>query len=660
MQTTAEDFADPAKLAALAEKLDDAVARLGEAQPFAKPTRRAPVLDLARRLIAAEGGIDVLYGRVARLEEAGIFEGTDWASPEILHAATAARTLRVADTATTVLECLSEIRLLAVAQQDYFHPRIAAEQAQHFLSQAVGLNLNLLLGATDEAARARPPALEKSVRNLYRYIVERIGYGAIVDQVIGEIWRLLAQRPIVVDDVKTMVTQISVWLAENEVERGGAGWGADRLISAVFGPTTGCREDPGLDVYEQRISTMDAASLGQEASGFGRSMHDTGLVSPYHAVFMRWISRNSPDLVASALGLSSTGLDGLRCYQGLVRALIDRAIHPETCQAILGLALMLERGILYMPSIGPGLWRQIGLPLSPAAAESIAASFGTARPPEVFLLAGVLSMLGQPLGIGQGNNPTCQSARAMSMWAYSDPDYLLQVVTWAARDGEVVIHFEGQPISSRNLQEGLAALPPADVDPVSVVAVPHLDRIYAEMGRRCAGRGEDPHRWINPELHGWWVGRDYRIAVDVATGQLTDHEGFVRRFYGVYHPFYNGNQPVIHPQPAGLAVTDSAGRFIGWHAIAIYRVAIDQDQVMRVYFFNPNNDSGQDWGNGVVVSTEGHGERFGESSLPIAEFVSRLYLFHFDPLEQGTPDAVPPDEVARVTELARNSWASDR
>ena len=104
------------------------------------------------------------------------------------------------------------------------------------------------------------------------------------------------------------------------------------------------------------------------------------------------------------------------------------------------------------------------------------------------------------------------------------------------------------------------------------------------MGRRCAGRGEDPHRWVNPELHGWWVGRDYRIAVDVATGQLMDHEGFVRRFYGVYHPFYNGNQPVIHPQPAGLAVTDSAGRFIGWHAIAIYRVAIDQDRVMRVYF----------------------------------------------------------------------------
>ncbi|GGO53750.1 hypothetical protein GCM10012287_41140 [Streptomyces daqingensis] len=47
---------------------------------------------------------------------------------------------------------------------------------------------------------------------------------------------------------------------------------------------------------------------------------------------------------------------------------------------------------------------------------------------------------------------------------------------------------------------------------------------------------------------------------------------------------------------------------------------------MRVYVFNPNNDSGQDWGDGVVVSTAGNGERFGEASLPFDQFASRLHV----------------------------------
>ena len=117
---------------------------------------------------------------------------------------------------------------------------------------------------------------------------------------------------------------------------------------------------------------------------------------------------------------------------------------------------------------------------------------------------------------------------------------------------------------------------------------------------------------------------------------------------------------MIHPQPAGIAVTDSAGRFVGWHAITILRIALDQHDVMRAYFYNPNNDSGQDWGRGVMVSTEHHGERFGEGSLSVTEFASRLYLFHHDPLERGDPTAVPDDEVERVTHMARHSWAANR
>ena len=283
-----------------------------------------------------------------------------------------------------------------------------------------------------------------------------------------------------------------------------------------------------------------------------------------------------------------------------------------------------------------------------------------AQPAATVLLAGTIQLLGQPLGVGQGNNPTCQAARAISMWSVAVPEYLLRLVTRAARDDEIVLFFEGQALSSATLTHGSMTAPPTDVDPVSSVLVPHLDRIYLEMGKRCAGRSGDPHAWINREMHGWWVGRETALAVDLATGALHAHETFVRRFFGLYHPLHNGNRPVIHPQPAGIAVTDSLGRFIGWHAISILRVGVDPHGEMRVYFFNPNNDSGQDWGCGVVVSTQGNGERFGESSLPIGQFTSRLYLYHYDPCDEGDELGVLPDEVAAIEEMARQSWAADR
>jgi hypothetical protein len=180
------------------------------------------------------------------------------------------------------------------------------------------------------------------------------------------------------------------------------------------------------------------------------------------------------------------------------------------------------------------------------------------------------------------------------------------------------------------------------------------------MGRLCIGREGDPHRWVNPEFHGWSAGRGFAINVDVATGNLDNLDEFLRHFYASYHPYYNGNQPLIHPQPAGIAATDRAGRFIGWHAITILRVVLDPEGKMRAYFYNPNNDSGQDWGDGVLVSTSGCGERFGEGSLPFEEFASRLYIFHFDPLERGELADVDQEELQRVVERIYRSWGASR
>ena len=652
--------ADNDKLRGLLTKLDDAIASLGESREFAKPAKLPRVIDTCRRVLMQPGGCTEIEQRAETLEQAGLFLGSDWASPHILIPSLTTQSLKSVDSSLVVIEALSELRMLAVAKGRYRHHLISDEGAHHYLTQVMAINLPLLFSAPSEAERETQGRLAEIPRQLFQYLAERIGYEHVIDELISEIWRILQQRPIQVDPVKQMITQIALCQANPEIDLGASGQGADRLVSSLFGPTQGCREDPGIEVYRERLASMDARGLQYEASGFARAMHDTGLVSPYHPVLLRHLLDFGDNLLSEALGLSSTGRDCLLCYCDLVHTMVRTAIYPETAQAVYGLALTLERGILYQPPVAPALWRQLGLKLSDWSEARLHAAFGDGVSYRARLMEGVLCMLGLPLGVGQGNNPTCQSARALSMWAYNDPDYLLQMVAWAARDDEILMHFEGQPISSQESLSGVAQTLPLDLDPVSLLVVPHLDRIYAEMGRRCLGREGDPHRWVNPEFHGWWAGRGFRINVDVATGQLTDLDTFLRHFYASYHPYYNGNQPLIHPQPAGIAVTDSAGRFIGWHAITVLRASLDPSGQMRIYFFNPNNDSGQDWGMGVKVSTSSHGERFGEASLPFEQFASRLYIYHYDPLEHGELAQVDQQELDRVVAMIQESWGADR
>ncbi len=649
-------------LADLLPRMDEALQILADTPELSKPLKIRRVLDTARRILMQPGGCEALEQRAQKMDASGVFLGTDWAEPQILVASLTQYAFQTRDPDVLVLEAMSELRLLAVAREDYAHDSISSVQAHHFLTQVLALNLELMFQGVNEARRTAQGRAAIIPDLLLHHLAERIGYEHIIDSLIDEIWRVLKQRPIQVDTVKQMVTQIAVCQANPNIEFRSSGQGADRLVSALFGPTEACREDPGLEVYLDRLSKMDETALQSESTGMSRAMHDTGLVSSYHVVLLRHLYSEQAltHLIHEALGLSSTGRECLMCYRPLVMEIIDQAIHAETAQALYGLTLMLERGILYQPPVAPALWRQLSLTLNPVAEERLSLAYGDAQPPRVRLLEGVLCMLGLPLGVGQGNNPTCQSARALSMWAYNDPDYLLQMVVWAARDDEIVMHFEGKPISSQTSQSGLASGLVLDQDPVSLLVVPHLDRIYAEMGRRCVGRDEDPHRWINPEFHGWWTGRGFRIAVDIATGHLQNLGEFLRYFYASYHPFFNDNQPVIHPQPAGIAVTDTAGRFIGWHAITIQRVGLDPDQIMRVYFYNPNNDSGQNWGHDVVVSTAGRGERFGEASLPFEQFASRLYIFHYDSLEPGNPDAVETTLLDDIVAMVEKSWGSER
>lgn len=649
-----------AALARLSGTLDVAIERLERARPFAKARYQGPVLDVLGRIIAQPGGLGVVRQRAARMDAAGLFAGSDWDRPEVLMPQLVGGTLMSEDPAFQALEAANLARFLAVADGEARHDNLHQEGARHFLTQVLALNLKDLFGVPDEAARTLG-ARHDLKRKVLTHIADHVGLNDVLSVLVSEIWRLLEQRSVQVGVVKDMIAQIAIALNEKGTAPGSSRLGAERLVSALFGPTTASRDDPGIPVYLERLSVADESGLSREAMGFARAMHDTGLVSDYHAAFLTWaLDYADRPLIPEALGLGSTGLDCWRHYRGLIENLVRRAVTPATPQAAYGLAMLLDLGILHHAPMVPALERQLALRIGGAARERIALGFGPAVSPETHLLAGVLRVLGQPLGVGQGANPTCQSARAIALWALNDPDYLLHLITQVAEFDTLLMQFEGTPINSADLPAGLAGTGPIDADPVSVLLVAHLDRIYAEMGRLCAGRPGDPHTWINPQFHGWWVSRDCAVAVDVATGKLADYDNFLRRFFAAYHPDYNGGRPMGHPQPAGIAVTDAQQTFVGWHAIAILRVAEDQSGRMRVYFYNPNNDSGQDWGDGVVVSTSGQGERYGEGSLEFEAFLSRVYLFHDEPLRSQFGQEIPEEVIRIARDQAISSWAADR
>ncbi|MGH3910023.1 MAG: hypothetical protein ACRDRM_04245, partial [Pseudonocardiaceae bacterium] len=263
--------------------LDDATRAMAETRDFGKPLRLQRVLDSLRRVMLQPGGCAAVQSRAAALEEAGLFLGTDWASPEILVPALSDAGLHSANADTVLMEAVSELRMLAIATGEYAHPGISAEGAHQFVSQVLAMNLAQLFTPPSEAERKQQGRMAQLIRDLFRHLGERVGYESVLDRLVEEIWRILRQRPIQVDQVQHMITQIAVYRDDPDVDLGSAGQGVDRLISSLFGTTEACREDPGLGVYRSRLEAMDATALQYEAAGFARAMHDTGLVSPYHA-----------------------------------------------------------------------------------------------------------------------------------------------------------------------------------------------------------------------------------------------------------------------------------------------------------------------------------------------------------------------------------------
>ncbi|NBB93552.1 MAG: hypothetical protein GVY32_10340 [Gammaproteobacteria bacterium] len=659
MQDLSRNSTENQELSRAQEQFDHALESVARVTAFARPGHLPRLFNATVKLLKLPGGVEHAYALAGRFDEAGVFEGSDWNHPQHLQAGLSRGSLTGTVEAVAV-EALSQLRMLAIAEGDYRHPDLGAGDARDFLERSLVFNLDLLQADYSEAGRTGA-SRRQAVRHLLSYELDRLGGSSVIEALVAEADRILEQRPIDVSTVRGLLDQV-----ERLLERGAPpdseALGRGRLLlAACRGPTTLTRSS--VSDCLAGFEGMSDEERDAELAALGELMNDTGLVCPAHGALLALLARNGSDRqLGLALGLDAVGLDSLDAYSELVRQLIVEAVGPATAQCATGLGNLLDRGVLFFPPVPPALWRLTRLEPLPEVSAHLREEFGHAEPPSgrSLLLAGVISVLGLPLGVSQGNNPTCQSARAISLWAQVDPGFLLELVMWAARDGEIDLHFEGDLIRSSELSEGLIEDFHTDLDTVSLVLVPHLDKIYWEMGRRIVGRGEDGHRWINPEFHGWWVHRGFATTFDYATGSVVDFAGFTRRFHAAYHPDYNDGAELIYPQPAGIVATDPFGVYVGLHAIAIQRVALDPDEVMRVYFYNPNNEGRQDWGQGIVTSTRGHGEYAGESSLPFDQFCARLYVFHYNERELGDPEAVPDEAIEAIAGMVRESWACDR
>lgn len=74
---------EDAKLNDLLSNFDDAVRLLLQAPDVSKVAKLPRVMDTARRVLMVDGGCAALEARAADFESAGIFEGSDWATPSI-------------------------------------------------------------------------------------------------------------------------------------------------------------------------------------------------------------------------------------------------------------------------------------------------------------------------------------------------------------------------------------------------------------------------------------------------------------------------------------------------------------------------------------------------------------------------------------------------
>lgn len=649
---------DPSVVSSRVEKTFlQALNALEKAETFVKAKYQTEVFRRATDAFDSDAGFQFVMSHAHRFDAAGLFHGGPWEHPERLLAELVGGGLR-AEGEYSSIEILSELRIIAIAEGKSSHPQMSAKDAQSFLQMIMGLNLDLLYGGDTEESRLRPLVYDRA-RRLLKMIEQKVSTEGLLEHVLDDIDQRVAQRPIDVNLTLKMIEEAKNIPGDPNPRL------ADRLnrYLKATGPHTPLAVAANSPTnYANILAKATTHEVHNEAKVVGKLLTLTGLSNEYHMILVQHVLKtNDTESLAFALDLTEVGKAYLEQDRDSILSLMHLTFHPAMSWVAYGFQQMLERMLLTRPEVADGLTKLVNLDLSPTVQQLMKKDLprGSGISPNAVLVAGVIAMFGQPLGVGQGNNPTCQGARALSLWSLHSPGYLLQLLISAARNDTVEFLFEGFAIFSGDIAGGVAEGKfDLRLDPVSRVLVPHLDRIYDEMMRRASLRGEDPHKWVNPALYGNWVPNSLASPFNLMNLSLPleSYKDYLRLFYATHHPSYDGGHDLVYPNPVGLLITNVHGKFLGYHAVSIQRVAEDDEGNVRVYFFNPNNEGRQNWGNGVEPSVVGHGEIAGESSLLFAHFAAHLYAFHYNEMEVGDLTAIPKEIITEVTDHAKAGW----
>jgi len=637
----------------------ESLERYREAVSFNREEKLNRLLSQVDLLCRTTAGIEKVYEQLPAMLNAQVLHGTVWERPGRLVPGLVPGTLLAGHPSST-LEILSELRMLAIAEKRGLDSKVTGEEAFQFLSEVLIASFELLFDDFTDASWEHYDAGElQKIRSLFGFLRERMPMPSLKPLLHREIEALIAHRPVMTTKLEKMLQVVDKNMeleAEDEIDRQLTGY-----VDAFFRPTALATQYPSTEAYAEHLAGLSRQRLKQESSEMGEQCARTGLVSLHQVALLRFLCQKQPAFISVLLHLNSHGRAEFEQHQSFIIMLIQEFITPATHRAVYGLTGVLQLNLFSRPIIWNAFNRLLRMEIHPKIAEDLQRGkhSGFEATPMQLLVGGLLSVLGHPLGVRQGNNPTCQSARGISMWSRHAPGKLINLIIDAAAANRLAFRYEGEMIDSSQAGEGLVRQFDYKLDPVSIVLVPLLDKVYNAMMRRAAvkHRGSDPHVSVNPAFYGHWIQTGFISVYNPMTGAIDDYERFLRIFYASFHPEYNGGHHLIYPVPLGIFQTNTRGEMTGYHAVSLLRIERGPVGNWRVYFLNPNSEGQQNWGQEIRPSVTGYGEQAGESSLPVHEFASRVYAFHYNEIHLGDkPEAVRLGEIEPAEKLARASW----
>jgi hypothetical protein len=234
----------------LKDRLNMALERLEQAKPFAKSMYQTDIFQLAIELAGSDDGLAIIYENAPRFDNAGVFNGGPWEDPTKMQPPLVGGSLKLKGV-NSIIELLSEMRMLAIAKGDYKHKGLSKKEAEAFLNEVLALNLDLLFPPETEEGRIQSEEHINRAQRLFRYLGQELSFKAIADKIVQELDRLTVQRPIMIGRILNMIS-----MSEQLIESGIDEKTAEALVKysrAANAPTPLSRDVSNQREYRLRV-----------------------------------------------------------------------------------------------------------------------------------------------------------------------------------------------------------------------------------------------------------------------------------------------------------------------------------------------------------------------------------------------------------------------